>query len=150
MLSVSDLPTLNAALNATSAALLALGYVFIRRRQIRAHRLCMLSAFTTSALFLASYLIYHLQVGSLPFAGQGMARPVYYGILLSHVSLAILVVPLGLTALYLALTKRFVKHKGIAHRTLPLWLYVSVTGVVVYLMLYHLFPSAQQLTVTLK
>ncbi len=150
MLSVTDLPTVNALLNATSAALLAVGFFFIRRRNIKAHQICMLSAFTTSALFLFSYLVYHFQVGSIPFGGQGLARTLYYAVLISHVGLAVLVVPLGLTALSLALTRRFVRHKTLAHKALPLWLYVSITGVIVYVMLYRLFPPAQSLTVFLN
>ncbi len=146
MISIADLPTINALLNGTSAALLALGFFFIRQKQIRAHKICMLSAVTTSALFLLSYLVYHVHVGSISFTGQGLARPLYYSILITHVGLAILVVPLALTALSLALTKRFAKHKGLAHKTLPLWLYVSISGVIVYLMLYHLFPSSQTIT----
>ncbi len=142
MISVAVLPTVNALLNATSAALLLFGFYFIRHRRIKAHKICMLSAVTTSALFLLSYLVYHLQVGSISFAGQGSVRPVYYAVLISHVSLAILVVPLVFTLLRRALTRRFSKHKALARKTLPIWLYVSVTGVVVYLMLYYLFPSA--------
>ena len=150
MISITDLPTINALLNGTSATLLAVGFYLIRQKKVRAHQICMLSAFATSALFLLSYLVYHLQVGSIPFTGQGLIRPVYFTILVSHVGLAALVVPLGLTALALALTKRFAKHKGLARKTLPLWLYVSISGVIVYLMLYHLFPSLPSITLFLK
>ena len=146
MLTLNLLPTINAVLNGASAILLVLGFVLIRQKRIRAHRICMLSAFTTSALFLASYLVYHLQVGSVAFAGQDSVRLLYYAILVSHVGLAILVVPLGLTALFFGLTRRFARHKGVAHKALPLWLYVSITGVIVYLMLYQLSPSSPVIT----
>lgn len=135
--SVPALPTLNAALNATSAVLLTAGFVFIRRRRIGAHKACMLSAFATSTLFLVSYLYYHWQVGATPFEGVGWTRPVYFAILISHTVLAAAVVPLVLVTLYRALRERFDRHRAIARWTLPIWLYVSVTGVVVYLMLYH-------------
>ncbi len=135
--SVPTLPTLNAALNATSAVLLALGFAFIRRGRWKVHRAFMLSAFATSTAFLVSYLYYHAQVGTTPFAGQGWVRPVYFTILLTHTVLAVAVVPLALVTLARALRARFDRHRRIARWALPLWLYVSVTGVVVYLMLYH-------------
>ena len=138
MLSVSDLPTLNAALNLTAAILLSIGYAFIRRKRIRAHRASMIAACVTSALFLTSYVIYHANAGSRPFGGQGLIRPVYFAILASHVVLAAAIVPLVLMTLARALRRRFDLHARIARRTLPLWLYVSVTGVVIYLMLYRL------------
>jgi uncharacterized membrane protein YozB (DUF420 family) len=138
MLHVADLPTVNAALNLTAASLLSIGYLFIRRRQIAAHRACMLSASTASAFFLISYVIYHANAGSRPFGGHGFIRPVYFGILASHVVLAAAIVPLVIMTLARALRSRFDLHARIARRTLPLWLYVSVTGVVIYLMLYRL------------
>jgi putative membrane protein len=140
MMSISDLPAVNAALNGTSAVLLTVGYYFIRRRKRNVHRAFMLAAFAASTLFLISYVAYHANVGSVPFHGQGWIRPVYYVILFSHVFLAALIVPLALLTLSRALRKRFSKHRRIARWTLPLWLYVSVTGVVVYVMLYHLYP----------
>ncbi len=141
MLTISDLPTVNAVLNGTSAVLLTIGYYFIRRRNRDTHRAFMLAAFASSTLFLISYVIYHLNVGSVPFQGQGWIRPVYYAILLSHVLLAAAILPLALLTLSWALRKRFGRHRRIARWTLPLWLYVSVTGVIVYLMLYQLYPA---------
>lgn len=138
MIPLSYLPSVNAALNSASALLLAAGYIFIRRRKVAAHRLCMLSAFATSTLFLTSYLIYHYHVGSVPFTGQGLMRGVYFTILISHTILAAAIVPLVLITLYRALKANFDKHKRIARWTLPLWFYVSVTGVIVYGMLYGL------------
>ena len=137
-LDVSALPALNAVLNATSAALLMVGYVFIRNRKIAAHLTCMLTAFGVSTLFLISYVIYHYHAGSRPFTGQGWVRPVYFALLLSHIVLAAAIVPLALTTLYRALTGQFARHLRIARWTLPIWLYVSVTGVVIYWMLYRL------------
>src|SRR5262245_59436648 len=137
-LDVSALPALNAVLNATSAVLLAVGYVFIRRRNIAAHLTCMLTAFGVSTLFLISYVIYHYHVGSRPFTGEGWVRSVYFTLLLTHIVLAAAIVPLALTTMYRALTGQFARHKWIARLTLPIWLYVSVTGVVIYWMLYHL------------
>ena len=134
---VSKLPQLNAALNATSAFLLTLGYIFIRQRAIKAHTMCMVSACATSALFLISYITYHVQHGSTPFQGQGAIRFLYFGILISHTVLAIAVLPLAVRTLYQGLRGNFAKHVPIARFTLPVWLYVSVTGVVVYWMLYH-------------
>jgi uncharacterized membrane protein YozB (DUF420 family) len=138
LISVTQLPTLNAALNTLSAVLLCAGYFFIRAKNIRAHRACMLAAFACSTLFLASYLIYHYQVGSVPYKGQGWIRPVYFAILLTHTILATAVVPLALITLARALRERFAAHRRIARWTFPIWLYVSVTGVVVYVMLYRL------------
>lgn len=140
MIHLSDLPALDAALNAASAALLALGYFFVRRKNIQAHKACMLSAFATSTLFLICYLTYHLQRGTTRFAAQGAIRWIYFSVLGSHTVLAAVIVPLVLTTLYRAWRERFELHKRIARWTLPLWLYVSVTGVVVYWMLYHLLP----------
>lgn len=137
MIPASYLPAINAALNSASAVLLTAGYLFIRNKNVTAHRLCMLSALATSALFLTSYLVYHFQVGSVPFRGQGWIRAVYFTVLISHTSLAVAVVPLVLVALARALKGSFERHKRVARWTLPLWLYVSITGVVVYWMLYR-------------
>ena len=131
------LPTLNAVLNSASAILLTTGFVFIRHGKVAAHRACMLGAFAVSVLFLASYLVYHYHAGSRPFAGQGWIRPLYFALLISHVVLAAVIVPLALTTIYRGLTLQVERHKRIARRTLPIWLYVSVTGVIVYLLLYH-------------
>ena len=133
------LPTLNASLNATSTVFLLGGYAMIRQRRIAAHRACMIAALTTSALFLTSYLTFHYYAGSTPFEGTGVIRPVYFVILISHVILAALVPPLALTTVWRAAHGRFKDHARLARWTLPIWLYVSVTGVVVYLMLYHLY-----------
>jgi uncharacterized membrane protein YozB (DUF420 family) len=137
-MSVRDLPALNAALNATSALLLLTGYVMIRRGNVGLHRACMLAAVVTSTVFLGSYLTYHAQVGHVAFRGTGLLRGVYLGILLTHTVLAVAIVPLVLVTLARALRERFDRHRRIARVTLPLWGYVSVTGVVVYYMLYHL------------
>jgi len=138
VISVVQLPTLNAALNSLSAVFLFAGYLFIRAKNREAHRRCMLAAFACSILFLISYLVYHFQVGSVGFKGHGWIRPVYFTILITHTILAITVVPLALITLVRALRERFDAHRRIARWTLPIWLYVSVTGVVVYLMLYGL------------
>ncbi len=138
MIPLSYFPTLDAILNAASAVLLGLGYFFIRRKKIGAHKLCMLSAFATSTLFLICYLWYHAHHGTTRFPGHGAARGFYLGLLGSHTILAAVIVPLVLTTLYRAWRGWFDRHKQIARWTLPLWLYVSVTGVVVYWMLYHL------------
>ncbi len=136
-LAMSALPLLNASLNAASGVLLAAGYVFIRRRQVAPHRFCMLSAFSLSALFLVFYVVYHAMAGSVSFTGQGWIRPIYFTILTSHIILAVLVLPLALTTLYRAWQGTFVQHRQIARWTLPIWLYVSISGVAVYVMLYH-------------
>ena len=135
---VTDLPEVNATLNAISALLLVTGYILIRRGQTQEHRLCMLAAFVTSALFLASYVVYHLNVGSVAFTGQGTIRIVYFTILISHIILAIIVLPMAIVTLLRALRGQLESHRRIAKWTLPLWLYVSVTGVVVYWMLYQM------------
>ena len=140
-LQLSDFPTIDAILNATSAILLTLGYIFIRRKNVGAHKLCMISAVVSSTLFLVFYLTYHYYHGTTRFTGQGVVRPVYFAILGSHTVLAAVMVPLVLTTLYRAIRERFDLHRRIARWTLPLWLYVSVTGVVVYWMLYHLYTS---------
>jgi uncharacterized membrane protein YozB (DUF420 family) len=135
---ISDLPAVNATLNSLSAIWLACGYFFIRQKKISAHRFCMIAALITSALFLTSYLIYHYHAGSKPFGGQGAIRTVYFTILLSHTVLAAAIVPLALITLFRALKQRFDKHKRIARWTLPIWFYVSVTGVIIYWMLYQM------------
>jgi len=135
------LASVDATLNAASAAFLTLGFYFIRRRNIRAHKICMLSAFATSVVFLVCYIAYHYFHGTTHFLGQGAVRSFYFLLLGSHTVLAALIVPLVLTTLYRAWRRRFPQHKRIARWTLPLWLYVSVTGVVVYLMLYHLYRA---------
>jgi putative membrane protein len=137
-LAIEDLPGLNATLNAIAAALLVGGYIMIRRRRIAAHKRFMLSAFATSALFLASYLVYHYNVGSRPFTGQGPIRVVYFTILITHVVLAAAILPMALITLNHAVRARFERHVPIARWTLPVWLYVSVTGVLVYWMLYRM------------
>lgn len=134
-------PALNAALNGTAVILLLFGYSFIRRRKVTAHRVCMVAAFLTSTAFLISYLIYHARVGSVPFQGQGWIRPVYFSILITHIVLAAAILPLVLVTLSRALREQFDLHKRIARWTLPLWLYVSVTGVVIYFLLYHLYAA---------
>jgi len=140
---ISQLPHLNAFLNTTSAILLIAGYRFIRAGRIAAHRNCQLSAFFTSVVFLASYLTYHYYHGDTRFLGQGIVRPFYFVILITHVVLAIVIVPLVLITLLRAARGDFFRHRRIARWTLPLWLYVSVTGVIVYLMLYHLYPGGK-------
>jgi uncharacterized membrane protein YozB (DUF420 family) len=134
----TQLPTLNATLNGIAAVLLVIGWVLIRRRKIQAHRAVMLSAFACSILFLVSYLVYHYQVGSVRFQGEGAIRTVYFAILISHTLLATAVPFLAAITLFRALKERFAKHRAIARWTLPIWLYVSVTGVVVYWMLYRM------------
>jgi uncharacterized membrane protein YozB (DUF420 family) len=137
-MSVSDLPALNAALNAVATVFLVAGYAFIRARRIAAHRASMLAAVTASALFLVSYLVYHANAGSKPFEGTGPVRAVYFFILITHIVLAAAIVPMVLVTLARALKKRWDRHAAIARRTFPIWLYVSVTGVIIYLMLYRL------------
>ena len=138
---ISQLPHLNAFLNTTSAILLITGYRFIRKGRIVAHRNCQVSAVVTSTLFLISYLTYHSYHGDTRFLGQGIVRPIYFAILISHVCLAIVILPLVLITLLRALRGDFLRHRRIARWTLPIWLYVSVTGVIVYLMLYHIYPT---------
>ena len=137
-MSVTDLPALNATLNGISFVFLVTGYVFIRRGQWQRHRACMIAALVMSALFLTSYVIYHVQVGSVPFRKTGWIRTVYFAVLIPHVILAAAIVPLILITVSRALSRRFDKHRRIARITLPLWLYVSITGVIVYLMLYQM------------
>jgi len=137
--SVSDLPLVNASLNGIATVLLLVGYVCIRQRRIAAHRAAMVSAFATSVLFLISYLVYHAHAGSRPFPGQGPIRVVYFVILISHIILAATIPPLAGITVWRAYRRRFDRHMKIARWTLPLWLYVSVTGIVVYWMLYQLY-----------
>lgn len=137
----ADLPHLNAALNATCALLLAAGYVAIKGRRITLHKACMLAALVVSMVFLASYLVYHAQVGSRKFAGDGAIRPVYFGILLSHTVLAAAVPFLALKTAYHGVRDQLARHVRLARVTLPIWLYVSVTGVVIYALLYHVYPG---------
>jgi putative membrane protein len=141
VLSLSDLPTLNASLNALCTALLVVAYAQIRARRIEEHRRTMLAAFGTSVLFLISYVIYHVQVGSKPYPGTGVMRTVYFAILIPHVILAATVVPLALLTLRRGLRRDDKRHRAIAGWTLPIWLFVSVTGVIVYLMLYWFRPA---------
>ena len=138
-MSLSDLPSLNAALNATSTVLLVTAWYFIKQRRIEAHRRCMLLAFGTSALFLISYVVYHAQVGSRPFPGTGTVRLVYFAILIPHVILAALVLPLAIITLRRGLRRDDERHRRLAKVTLPIWLFVSVTGVIVYVMLYQTY-----------
>jgi uncharacterized membrane protein YozB (DUF420 family) len=134
---VQDLPAVNASLNALSGILLLVGYALIRARRIEPHRRCMMAAFATSTVFLVCYLVYHAQVGSVQFTREGLVRPVYFTILVTHVILATAVVPLALVTLSRGLQARFPQHVRIARWTFPIWLYVSVTGVLVYVLLYQ-------------
>src|SRR5258705_13269878 len=136
MISVHDLPAVNATLNALSGVLLLTGYVLIRRRRIEQHRRVMLAAFASSSLFLICYLVYHAQVGSVRFTRQGFVRPLYYTILVTHVTLAATVLPLAIVTLTRGLKGRYPQHRRLARWTFPIWLYVSVTGVLVYVLLY--------------
>jgi len=135
---LSDLPALNASLNATAAILLVVGYSFIRAGDMRRHRAAMLTACAVSTAFLTSYVIYHANIGSKPFQGRGPIRAVYFTILLTHVTLAATVLPLAVITVIRGLGGRYDRHMAIARWTFPIWLYVSVTGVIVYLMLYRL------------
>ena len=137
-MSFADLPALNATLNAISAVLLSIGWVLIRARRIRQHRACMIAAFVTSSLFLISYLVYHAKIGSKPFPGTGILRTVYFSILIPHVTLAAVVLPMAIVTLMRGLRRDDIRHRRLARWTLPIWLFVSVTGVIVYLMLYQL------------
>ena len=139
MTDYSIFPIINASLNGTSAVLLATGHALINKGKMAAHRACMITAVATSSAFLVSYLYYHAHVGSVHFKGQGWSRPLYFTILTSHTILAALVVPLVIMTLSRALRGRFDRHRAIARWTYPVWMYVSVTGVVIYFMLYHLF-----------
>ena len=137
MIGIADLATVNAGLNASAAVLLGAGFYFIKQRNIPAHKACMIAAMTVSALFLISYLTYHYNVGSVRFTKQGWIRSVYFPLLLTHTVLAAIVLPMALRTLFLAIKGRFANHRRIAKWTFPVWVYVSVTGVVVYMMLYH-------------
>ncbi|MBM4009893.1 MAG: DUF420 domain-containing protein [Planctomycetota bacterium] len=139
---VHPLATTNAVLNTVATVLLVAGWILIRRGHVAAHRATMVAAFVTSAVFLACYLTYHSLVGHVPFRGQGAIRPVYFAILISHILLAVAVPVLALRMFFLAWRGRFDAHRRLGRITLPIWLYVSVTGVVIYLMLYHWFPGA--------
>jgi uncharacterized membrane protein YozB (DUF420 family) len=134
---VHDLPAVNASLNALSGVLLLIGYILIRNRRIAAHRAVMISAFVTSSLFLVCYLIYHAQVGSVPFPRHGLVRPIYFTILITHIVLAASVPPLAIVTLTRGLRGRYPQHRKIARWTFPIWMYVSVTGVLVYVLLYQ-------------
>jgi uncharacterized membrane protein YozB (DUF420 family) len=132
-------PAINATLNGSSAVLLLIGRWFIGRRRISIHRAFMIAALVSSSAFLVSYLYYHAHVGSVHFQGQGWSRPVYFSILISHTILAAVVVPMVIITVSRALRERFDRHRAIARWTFPVWMYVSVTGVIIYVMLYHLF-----------
>jgi len=136
-MSIHDLPAVNATLNGISAVLLVAAYLLIRARRIEQHRRVMLAAFTTSSLFLVCYVVYHAQVGSVRFTRQGFVRPLYFTILATHVTLAAATLPLAIVTLSRGLKARYAKHRAIARWTLPIWLYVSVTGVLVYVLLYQ-------------
>ena len=136
-MTIHDLPAINASLNALSTLFLVCGYALIRTRRVAPHRACMLAALTTSALFLICYIVYHAQVGSVRFTRQGLVRPVYFTVLITHVTLAATVLPLALITATRGLQGRYPQHVRIARWTLPIWLYVSVTGVLVYVLLYQ-------------
>ena len=136
-MSLTDLPAVNASLNALSGVLLLVAYALIRARRIEQHRMVMIAAFATSSLFLVCYVIYHAQVGSVRFVRQGIVRPIYFTILITHVTLAAAVVPLAIVTLSRGLKARYPQHRRIARWTFPIWLYVSVTGVLVYVLLYQ-------------
>ena len=136
-MTVHDLPALNASLNALAGVLLIVGYVLMRTHRIELHRRVMIAAFATSSLFLVSYLIYHGQVGSVRFTRHGFVRPLYYTILATHVTLAAVVLPLAVVTLSRGLKARYPQHRRLARWTFPVWLYVSVTGVLVYILLYR-------------
>ncbi len=136
-MSIHDLPAINATLNATSGVLLLVGWLLIRTRRIEQHRKFMIGAFAASSLFLVCYVIYHAQVGSVRFTRQGFVRPLYFTILITHVTLAFTVVPLAIISLSRGLARNYPQHRRIARWTLPIWMYVSVTGVLVYVLLYQ-------------
>ena len=139
LIPLATLPRLNAILNGASGILLITGYVFIRRRKILQHKICMLSAVACSTCFLVSYLYFHAHAGVVRFSGQGTVRPLYFTILTSHTILAAAIVPLVIITLTFALRSRFIRHKAIARWTLPIWLYVSITGVIIYWLLFVLY-----------
>src|SRR6266545_7797894 len=136
-MTISDLPAVNASLNAISGVLLVVGYLLMRARRIEQHRRVMLAAFTTSSLFLICYLVYHAQVGSVRFPRYGFVRPLYFTILITHVTLAAVILPLAIVTLSRGLKARYAPHRAIARWTYPIWMYVSVTGVLVYVLLYQ-------------
>lgn len=136
-MTIHDLPALNATLNGIAGILLLIGWTLIKQRRIQAHRRFMIAAFITSSLFLVSYLTYHAQVGSVPFTRQGFVRPLYFTILITHVVLAVVTLPLAIVTLSRGLKARYARHRAIARWTMPIWLYVSVTGVLVYVLLYQ-------------
>lgn len=140
MIQIADLTHVNAGLNAATIVLLAFGYWFIRHGQMPQHRACMLGAATVSAAFLGSYLIYHFNAGLAKFGGEGFIRTVYFGILIAHVIIAAVIMPLVPITLWRGLSARFDRHRRIARWTWPLWMYVAISGVVVYVMAVHLFP----------
>ena len=137
MIGIADLATVNAGLNATAAVLIGTGFYFIKRKNIQRHKICMIAATLVSAVFLTSYLIYHYNVGSVRFTKQGWIRNVYFPLLLTHTVLAAVALPMVLRTVFLAAKGRFRNHVRIARWTFPIWMYVSVTGVIVYLMLYR-------------
>jgi len=141
-MTLSDLPAVNAALNTLSTIFLTCGYVFIRRQRQVAHRNCMIGAVISSALFLTCYLIYHYNAGRTVFRDPAWFRPIYLTILITHTILAVVIVPMVLTTLYRAARRQFDRHKKIARWTWPIWMYVSITGVIIYFLLYHIFPQA--------
>ena len=141
-MTISDLPALNASLNGLSTIFIAAGWYLIRRGFWRQHIACMVAALATSAAFLTSYLIYHAHAGSVRFTAQGIVRPIYFAILITHVLLAFTILPLVITTLVPVFRRRWDKHRRLGRWTMPIWLYVSVTGVIVYLMLYRWFPPA--------
>lgn len=140
-MSLSDLPPVNASLNALAAILLSAGFYFIRTGNKKAHRNCMLAAFMTSALFLISYLVYHFNAGRTVFKEPAWFRTIYLTLLATHTLLAVVILPLIVATLYLALKQRFDSHKKLARWTWPIWMYVSVTGVIIYFLLYQIFPQ---------
>lgn len=142
MMTIQDLPALNAALNGVSATFLVVGFAMIKRGRKTAHRNCMIGALASSAAFLTSYLIYHYHEGGTRFLEPAWFRPVYLFILLTHIVLAIAIVPMVLRTVWLAARGRFEKHRAIARWTWPIWMYVSVTGVLIYLLLYQIFPQS--------
>jgi len=136
-MSIHDLPAINASLNAASGVLLLIGYLLMRAHRIDQHRKFMIAAFVTSSLFLVCYVVYHAQVGSVRFTRQGFVRPLYFTILITHVTLAAAVLPLAIVTLSRGLKRRFPQHRRVARWTFPIWMYVSVTGVLVYVLLYQ-------------
>jgi len=140
-MALSDLPAVNACLNGLSTCFLFAGFILIRRKRIAAHRACMLGAVAASTLFLACYLYYHFHAGRTEFRNPAWFRPIYLTILLTHTVLAVVIVPMVIVTLVRALRERFDQHKRLARWTHPLWLYVSVTGVLIYFLLYQIFPQ---------